>query len=173
MHQLKHRGVSAAPPDDDVGLRQDSLDARADQITKTFADPDSNQDEAADDTERVSGSGSTPLRSDNQAPKLKYPRVSPPEVEDEMGQAVREDSPGYIAQAFPKLFPFGTGDFHDLRQHFPKLLSFEEWGRFVMMWHDGRFSRQARFRDLLLDTSLRLMTPRKKPTFFQDARGSF
>ena len=50
-----------------------------------------------------------------------------------MGQAVREDSPGYIAQAFTKLFPFGTGDVYDLRQHFTKLLSFEEWGRFDIM----------------------------------------
>ena len=117
--------------------------------------------------ERVSASGSIPSGADNQAQKLKYPRVAPPEVEDAMGQAVREDSPGYIAQAFPKLFPFGTGDFHDLRQHFPTLLSFEEWGRFVMMWHDGRFSRHSRFRYWLLDTTLRLMTPGMKRTFFK------
>ena len=117
--------------------------------------------------ERVSASGSTPAGGDNQAQKLKYPRVSPPEVEDAMGQAVQEDEPGYIAKAFPKLFPFGTGDFHDLRQHFPKLLSFEEWGRFVMLWHDGRFSRHSRFRYWLLDTSLRLMTPGMKRTFLK------
>ena len=160
-------GVSAAQPDDDIGLRQGSLDAMADEIAKTFADPDEAQDETADDTERVPASGSTPSGGDNQAQKLKYPRVSPPEVEDAMGQAVREDKPGYIAQAFPKLFPFGTGDFHDLRQYFPKLLSFEEWGRFVMLWHDGRFSRHSRIRYWLLDTSLRLMTPGMKRTFFK------
>ena len=84
-----------------------------------------------------------------------------------MGAAVREDTPGYIAKAFPKLFPHGTGDFHELRQQFPKLLSFEEWGRFVMMWHDGRFMRHSRFRYWLLDTSLRMITPTMKRTFFK------
>ena len=44
--------------------------------------------------------------------KLKYPRVDPPEVEDQPGQAIREDTPGYIPKAFPKLFPYGTGDYH-------------------------------------------------------------
>ena len=225
-------GVSAALPDDDVGLRHGALESMADEVAKIGADPDGGLDETADDTERVpasgsnhpvrmsqnldgeavdqsaaaapeaerasasgsahpvrtfqaldgetadqpgedsqaervSASGSIPSGADNQAQKLKYPRVAPPEVEDAMGQAVREDSPGYIAQAFPKLFPFGTGDFHDLRQHFPKLLSFEEWGRFVMMWHDGRFSRHSRFRYWLLDTTLRLMTPGMKRTFFK------
>ena len=90
---------------------------------------------------------------------MKYPRVAPPEVEDQVGQAVRENTPGYIAKAFPKLFPHGTGDFHELRQNFPNLFSFEEWGRVVMTWHDGRFMRHTMFRYWLLDTSLRLMTP--------------
>ena len=175
-------GVSAASPDDDVGLRLGSLDAMASEIAKTFSDLDAeklNREGAATAAEQVPASGSilpTKAFSEqgilasgdfNEASKVKYPRVSPPEVEDEIGQAVREDSPGYIAQAFPKLFPFGTGDFHDLRQHFPKLLSFEEWGRFVMMWHDGRFSRHSRFRYWLLDTTLRLMTPTMKRTFFK------
>ena len=48
-----------------------------------------------------------------------------------------------------------------------KLLSFEEWGRFVMMWHDGRFMRHSRIRYWLLDTSLRMMTPTMKRTFFK------
>ena len=41
--------------------------------------------------------------------KTKYPRVEPPDLEDQPGQAIREDTPGYIAKAFPKLFPHGTG----------------------------------------------------------------
>ena len=52
-------------------------------------------------------------------------------------------------------------------QHFSKLLSFEEWGRFVMMWHDGRSMRHSRFRYWLLDTTLRMMTPTMKRTFFK------
>ena len=81
--------------------------------------------------------------------------------------AIREDTPGYIAQAFPKLFPHGTGDFHCLRGGMSKLLKFEEWGRFVLLWHDGRFMRHPRFRYWLLDTVLRTMTPGMQRTFFK------
>ena len=102
---------------------------------------------------------------DLKMPKL--PRVDPPPVEDEPGQAIREDTPGYIAQAFPKLFPHGTGDFHCLRGGMSKLLKFEEWGRFVLLWHDGRFMRHPRFRYWLLDTVLRTMTPGIQRTFFK------
>ena len=35
--------------------------------------------------------------------QMKFPRVDPRSVEDQPGQAVREDTPGYIAQAFPRL----------------------------------------------------------------------
>ena len=135
-------GITEQPPDDDVGLRQGALDSLAKEVANVF---DGSPAEA----------------------RCKYPRVAPPEVEDDVGQAVREDTPGYIAMAFPKLFPHGTGDFHDLRQRFPKLLSFEEWGRFVMMWHDRRFMTHTRFRYWLLDTSLRMLTPTMKRTFFK------
>ncbi len=137
---------TAGVPDDDVEGAQENIDNACEPVADSTRGAD-----AADKTTR----------------KLKYPRVAPPEVEDEVGQAVREDTPGYIAKAFPKLLPHGTGDLHELRHKFPKLLSFEEWGRFVMMWHDGRFMRHARFRYWLLDTSLRMMTPTMKRTFFK------
>ena len=86
----------------------------------------------------------------NRVGRQKFPRVDPPPVEDQPGQAIREDTPGYIAQAFPKLFPHGAGDFHCLRGGMSKLLKFEEWGRFVLLWHDGRFMRHPRFRYWLL-----------------------
>ena len=44
---------------------------------------------------------------------------------------------------------------------------FEEWGRFVLLWHDGRFMRHTRFRYWLLDTVLRTMTPGMQRTFFK------
>ena len=75
--------------------------------------------------------------------QAKYSRVDPPEVEDQPGQAVREDTPGYIVKAFPKLFPHGTGDYHDARPGQRRTLHFEEWGRYVMLWHDGRFMRHT------------------------------
>ena len=46
-------------------------------------------------------------------------------------------------------------------------MKFDEWGRYVMTWHDGRFMRHTRFRYWLLDTSLRLMTPGMQRTFFR------
>ena len=38
----------------------------------------------------------------------KYPRIDLPEIEQQPGQAIREDTPGHIEQAFPKLCPHGT-----------------------------------------------------------------
>jgi hypothetical protein len=104
-------------------------------------------------------------KPDTKPPKL--PRVDPPPVDDEPGQAIREDAPGHIAQAFPRIFPHGTGDFHSLRGGMNTLLKFEEWGRFVLLWHDGRFIRHPRFRYWLLDTVLRTMTPGIQRTFFK------
>jgi len=114
--------------------------------------------------------GSAPASGGVADRRTKYPRVDPPEVEDAPGQAVREDVPGYIAMAFPKLFPHGSGDFHDQRGGLGRLFKFEEWGRYIMTWHDGRFMRHTRFRYWLLDTSLRLMTPRMQRTSFGPGR---
>ena len=36
-------------------------------------------------------------------------------------------------------------------------MKFDEWGRYVMLWHDGRFMRHTRFRYCLLDIMLRVM----------------
>ena len=44
--------------------------------------------------------------------KVKYPRVDLLEAEDQLGQAIREDTRVCILKAFPKLFPSGTGDYH-------------------------------------------------------------
>jgi hypothetical protein len=44
--------------------------------------------------------------------KQEVPRLPPPAISQE---PLREDTVGYIPQAFPKLFPCGTGDYHDPR----------------------------------------------------------
>ena len=63
--------------------------------------------------------------------------------------------------------PHGCGDFHTPRGPLPKLLKFEEWGRYVMMCHDGRFARHSRFKYWLLNTSPRLMTTGIQRTYFK------
>jgi hypothetical protein len=165
-------GISEAVPGDDVGLRQGTVDAIAKDVAEVFgqsltAEGADNVHESNADTGAPVSDGNVGGSAEHTTQNFEYPRVAPPEVQDEVGQAVREDTPGYIAMAFPKLFPHDTGDFHELRQNFRKLLSFEDWGRFVMMWHDGRFIRHSRFRYWLLDTSLRLMTPTMQRTFFK------
>ena len=86
--------------------------------------------------------------------------VDAPVVDEQHGQAIREDTPGYIPMAFPKLFPYGTGDYHDLARHdLQGKFSFDEWGRHVLQWHDGRFMRHTRFRYWFLNTWLRMKTP--------------
>jgi hypothetical protein len=82
------------------------------------------------------------------------PRVDAPVVEDRPGQAIPENTPGYICQAFPKLFPFGTGDYHASRGGKTPRPDFGSWGRYVLQWHDGRFMRHTRFRYWFLDTWL-------------------
>ena len=95
------------------------------------------------------------------------PCMDPPEVEDQLGQAIREDTPGYIPKVLPKLIPYGTGDYHCDKPGLHPTFRFEEWGRYVMLWHDGRFLRHTRFRYWLLDTMLRLLVPVVQRTFFR------
>ena len=87
--------------------------------------------------------------------------------------AIREDTLGHIAIAFPKLFPHGIGDFHDnhggrTAPNSPhRLLNFSQWERFLMTWHDGRFAQHTRFRYWLLHTSVRAMAPSIQSTFLK------
>jgi len=178
--------ISEAPVADDVGARVECLQSMTSAVRAQFPNAADEQDSqeaatetaptlgsAADMADPTSGGGDAsvapdaPLLDSATGRKLKYPRVDPPEVEDRPGLAIREDTPGYICQAFPKCFPHGTGDFHDPRDGLRKHLKFEEWGRHIMLWHDGRFMRHTRFRYWLLDTSLRLMTPQMQRTFFR------
>ena len=169
---------------DDVGVRVDYLDTMEQHVAKCFPNEDMLINDQGDDASSILLPVDTAASQDAvQAPciagasqpclagtmnrKSKYPRVDAPEVEDGSGEAIREDTPGYIVMAFPKLFPHGTGDFHSSRGPLRHIFQFEEWGRFVMSWHDGRFMRHTRFRYWLLDTSLRLMTPRMQRTFFR------
>ena len=65
------------------------------------------------------------------------------------------------------MFPHGAGDYHGDHAGLRRTFRFEEWGRYLMMWHDGRFMRHARFRYWLLDTMLRAMTPGVQRVFFR------
>ena len=126
------------PPGEDVGLREETLEAMATAVeniehqasghaeSAEVPDFDNKRDSGHEAATPAFGSAEGKTAPDPKMPKL--PRVDPPPVEDEPGQAIREDTPGYIAQAFPKLFPHGTGDFHCLRGGMSKLLKFEEWG---------------------------------------------
>ena len=61
-------------------------------------------------------------------------------------------SEGYIACAFPSLFPTGNVDFLQprkisLRRH--------EYFKYLMKYHDGRFAKDAPFRFFAMNTILR------------------
>jgi hypothetical protein len=100
------------------------------------------------------------------------PRVDGPKIRDKPGDAIREDTPGYIVCAFPKLFPFGSGDFHSARGNLRSKFEFSEWGRYVMQWHDGRFMRHNRFRYWFLNTWLRMKTPGLRELFWRVTSGA-
>ncbi|KAJ3754129.1 hypothetical protein EV360DRAFT_52211, partial [Lentinula raphanica] len=55
---------------------------------------------------------------------------------------IQEDTPGYIARAFPTLFPNGAGDFHTPRM---QKVDMGEYFDHLMHFHDGRFARHRRF----------------------------
>ena len=122
--------VTGRETSDDVGLRADVLDSLASALPEVRGESGvlpgsaSSHPEAPDPLPEVSG---------QQQRKFKYPRVDPPEVEDQPGQAIREDTPGYIAKAFPKRFPHGTADDHADHGGLGRTLRFEEWGRYVML----------------------------------------
>ena len=120
-------GFSAVPPGEDVGLREETLEAMAAAVeniehqasghaeSAEAPDFDNKRDSGGEDTDvdagaeveghaavtPAFGSAEGKTAPDPKMPKL--PRVDPPPVEDEPGQAIREDTPGYIAQAFPRL----------------------------------------------------------------------
>ncbi len=83
-----------------------------------------------------------PPVSDSGQPKGAL-RVDAPEVGDKPRQAIPENEPGCIPTAFPKLFPFGTGDIHCARDGLRGRGDFGAWGRYVVLWHDGRFMRHT------------------------------
>ena len=62
------------------------------------------------------------------------PRVDAPEVAE--NAAVSENTPGYIAMPFPKISPFGCGDYHECRQPLEGPYKFADWGRHVMQRSD-------------------------------------
>ncbi|CAK0838817.1 unnamed protein product [Prorocentrum cordatum] len=189
--------TASAQAGDDVGLRQGVLDSLAhvaeEVIGRSVHEPGSARPrpdaapevdvamagEPSNDASRQGPADEPPTAAPGSASAcadedplahgrpVKYPRVDPPEVEDQPRQAIREDTPGYIVKAFPKLFPCGTGDYHGARPCQRRALRFEEWGRYVMLWHDGRFMRRTRFRHWLLDTMLRVMIPGVQRTFFR------
>ena len=156
--------VTGTDTADDVGLRADVVDSLASIAEEVLGESGRAPGSASD---LPQGDEPLPEERGQQQRKLKYPRVDPPEVEDQPGQAVREDTPGYIPKAFPKLFPHGTGDYHADHGGLARTLRFEEWGRYVMLWFDGRFMKHTRFRYWLLDTMLRVMVPGVQRTFFR------
>ncbi|KAL7297052.1 hypothetical protein TKK_0009478 [Trichogramma kaykai] len=62
------------------------------------------------------------------------------------------ESEGYIACAFPVLFPYGTCDFLQSRIHSITCLNYF---KFLMCYKDGRFAKDPRFRYFALNTILR------------------
>ena len=108
--------VSASDASDDIGLRKAVVQDAAVAVTKVFGvGPDVDNPGPGN---AGLGGASASKHEIGEAPPApgragRYPRVDAPEVEGSASMAIRENEPGYTPKAFPKLFPFGTGDFHD------------------------------------------------------------
>ncbi|XP_026422477.1 uncharacterized protein LOC113318524 [Papaver somniferum] len=57
---------------------------------------------------------------------------------------------GYITMAFPTLFSYGRVD---LREYRPRKIGERQYFQYMMRYHDGRFSRDSRFRYFSLNSS--------------------
>jgi hypothetical protein len=104
---------------------QDPLQERAD-VLEAFID--------GVGTEAISGRGT-------RADPFNVPRGTVPLSEFK--------SAGYVAAAFPTLFPFGLGSFSDSR---PVTLSRSQWSQHLTHYFDGRFACHDRFRYFMLNT---------------------
>ena len=149
-------------PAEDLGLREETLEDLANVVKGNLESLALGSGEGSEVPSVPDTGAATTATSTRGAP-----RVDAPEVQDKIGQAIPENEPGYIPCAFPKLFPFGTGDYHDAKRGLRGKDSFADWGRFVMLWHDGRFMRHTRFRYWFLDTWLRALSPSQRNVFMK------
>jgi len=76
--------------------------------------------------------------------KLKWPTMSE--------EPVHEQTPGYMACAFPTLYPYGTAD---LRDHRGKEKKPGEYFKHLMNYHDKRFAKHPTFRFFAYNSWLR------------------
>lgn len=61
-------------------------------------------------------------------------------------------SPGYISMAFPHLFPYGLADYSMPRS---QKVSLKEYIQHLMLFHDGRFAKDERFRYFMMNSEMR------------------
>lgn len=71
----------------------------------------------------------------------------------------------YTTAAFPTLFPFGRGDFSDVRA---VKLTWTQYSQHLMHYHDGRFARHDRFRYFMLNTHERQIAHEKAALCIRD-----
>lgn len=77
--------------------------------------------------------------------RLDYPSLS--------SEPINEfTSEGYIARAFPTLFPTGKGDYLQPRM---TNLTLREYHMYLMLYKDGRFAKDPRFRFFAFNTTMR------------------
>ena len=173
------RKVDAVEYTEWPSLAKDLL-AEISAVKVSFMDPDSLMETGVtedlpadgDEVDRIEALDSLADVVGMAKPELKLkqselPRVDAPRVDDRPGEAIAENTPGYIPKAFPKLFPHGVGDFHEQCTTRTRDFDFGEWGRHVLQWHDGRFMRHTRFRYWLLNTWLRMRTPGLRNVFWK------
>ena len=74
-------------------------------------------------------------------------------------------SQNYTTAAFPTLFPFGKGDFSEVRD---VGISWTQYSQHLMHYHDGRFARHDRFRYFMLNTHERQLAHEKASICIRD-----
>ena len=81
----------------------------------------------------------------NQLEVVNWPEIS--------GTPISEfTTEGYVAMAFPTLFPFGDAD---LRQPRRKTIKPVDYFQHLMQYRDGRFARHSRFRFFAMNSLMR------------------
>ena len=88
--------------------------------------------------------------------KRNIPKVDAPQIDQK--NPIREDEAGYIAKAFVRIFPFGIGDYHELKIKHDAGLKFATWGKYVLQYHDGRAAKHPRFKYFIINSCMRMKT---------------
>ena len=147
---LSEENLNLLPEEGNVSSEIESICIPSEEETfEQQSSNDSSPESQKEDENFIMESGISQIQISNQddliKQKLKWPSMSTEPVNE-----LR--TPGYIACAYPTLFPFGTADLRDERI---KEVKTADYFRHLLSYHDNRFAKHPTFRFFAYNSWLR------------------